>query len=232
MEGGSRLCDCSLSAPPTAPSTEPSSRCMGMVKVTRASPVPPATSSDTWGLPSARVRRSTSRSAGSSEAAPTGRPPRRFSSMAPSLPTTCTASKKPRAGSARYCRWSSKKLESCMRGVTPAAMVRNTFWLCSILLASRRAITSTSSVCCATTRRIASWPDTWDTCHAAPAPASTMAHTATRIMRRTHGPGMCQDGASKGCAGAGRGVMARPQRQATAPCRNRTPTCLRKPWRA
>ena len=78
-----------------------------------------------------------------------------------SLPTTCIASK-PRAGSVKqYCRGYRQKTGTCMRGVTlqPAG---NTFWLCSILPASRRAITSTSSVCCATTRRIASWPDTWD----------------------------------------------------------------------
>ncbi|MNV60733.1 hypothetical protein D3C71_1532080 [compost metagenome] len=97
-----------------------------------------------------------------------------------------------------------------MAGVMPAATVRSTFWLCSILLASRRATTSTSSVCWATTRRTASWPDARVTSQADNAPDKATASTATSTSRSTRVPGTHQPGASCGGAGGVAGVMDTP----------------------
>ena len=98
-----------------------------------------------------------------------------------------------------------------MPGVMPAATVRSTFWLCSILLASRRATTSTSSVCWLTTRRTASCPEARVTSQADTAPDKATASTATSTSRSTSAPGTNQPGASWWCgAGWAGGVMARP----------------------
>ena len=211
IDGGSSPWDCRRSAPATTPSTLPSSRCSGMVNMTRASAVGPAMSSETSGLPSTRVRRSASRSAGSRSAAFSSRPPRRFRRSSPLLRATCMASKNCTAGRPCCSTHSSDEGESSMPGVMPAATVRSTFWLCSILLASRRATTSTSSVCCATTRRMASCPDARVTSQAETPPEKATASTATSTMRSTSGPGTNQPGSCGGSACGAGGVMGSPQ---------------------
>jgi hypothetical protein len=106
---------------------------------------------------------------------------------------------------------SSEDGDSSNAGVMPAATVRKTFWLCSILLARSRATTSTSSVCWVTTRRMASWPDARATSHADTVPDNPTASAATAIRRQTSAPGMNQPGASLcGSDGGAGGFMGTP----------------------
>ena len=170
---------------------------MGMVKVTgrRLFRPPPARY---LGLAIGQVRRSTSRSAGSSEAAATGRPPRRFSSMAPSLPTTCTASKSP--GRAAQGTAAGRQKTGILHARRDTRSHGAQHLLALLHLAGQQARNHFDLVGLLRhhtahrllARHLGHMPR-------GASPASTMAHTATRIMRSTQGPGICHDGASKGC---------------------------------
>ncbi|MPN09324.1 hypothetical protein SDC9_156613 [bioreactor metagenome] len=72
----------------------------------------------------------------------------------------------------------------------PSATVAKTFWLCSILLASSLATSSTSSVCWRTRRPVTSSPEALDTTQALATPARAAAINVIHNRRCSSGPGV------------------------------------------
>ena len=217
-EPGNTPCDCSLSPPASTPITVPSGRCRGWVKMTRASLVRAAISSDTIGLPSCKVRRRLSRSAGSKLAALSRRSSCTLRRNSPSWRATCIASKNWMAGKTCCSSAGNDAGASSICALMPPATWRSSFWLCSILLASKRATTSTSSVCWRCNCCNASSPEARATSQPDKAPTSSTTNAASAAIRHAMAPG--QAGA-QGVTSTPR--TAQPQRCRHRPCHSRPP---------